>query len=202
MKKKTIVLIMSLTLVACLSIGATLAWLTSQTGTLTNTFTIGKIGLTLDEAEVSYNRVEDSENRTTSGNSYFVYNSAVLPKDPTVTIEADSEDCYVFMSCVQSESLKNFIKPIDIDEDHWTEVEGYEGKGLYVYSQGGSPVLVNKSDSNQKLEPLFTTVTIKDECSWESFVDGDTIVVKALAYQSITDKYYDEAVQAAAASLL
>lgn len=200
MKKKTIVLIMSLTLVACLSIGATLAWLTSQTGTLTNTFTIGKIGLTLDEAQVSYNSVVTPESRTTSGNSYSIYDSAVLPKDPTVTVAANSEDCYVFMSYVPSDSLKGVIESVDFNTDYWTKVDGYEG--LYVYSEGGSPVLVNKSNTDQKLEPLFTTVTIKDECSWGSFVDGDTIVIKALAYQSVSNENYTNAVQAAADSLL
>lgn len=200
MKKKTIVLIMSLTLVACLSIGATLAWLTSQTGTLTNTFTIGKIGLTLDEAQVSYNSIVTPESRTTSGNSYSIYDSAVLPKDPTVTVAANSEDCYVFMSYIPSDSLKGVIESVDFNTDYWTKVDGYEG--LYVYSEGGSPVLVNKSDTDQKLEPLFTTVTIKDECSWGAFTDGDTIVVKALAYQSVSNEHYNNAVQAAADSLL
>ena len=200
MKKKTLVLISCLTLAVCMSIGATLAWLTSQTGTLTNTFTVGKIGLTLDEAEVSYNSVQNSENRTTDGNSYSIYDSAVLPKDPTVTISADSEDCYVFMSYSPSESLKGVIKSVDFDTSHWTAVEGYDG--LYVYSEDGKAVLVNKSDTDRKLEPLFTTVTIKDECDWSNFKDGDTIIVKALAYQSVSSETYDLAVKTAADSLL
>ncbi|MDD6488777.1 MAG: hypothetical protein PUG48_03045 [Clostridia bacterium] len=200
MKKKTVVLIMSLTLVACLSIGATLAWLTSQTGTLTNTFTIGKIGLTLDEASSYYNIVDDSSIRTTTGNSYFIYNSAVLPKDPTVTIEANSEDCYVFMSYVPTDSLKSVIKSVDVNEDYWTKVEGHEG--LYVYSQDGEPVLVKKNSDDQKLEPLFTTVTIQDSCDCSDFTDNEQIVVKALAYQWVSENQYSNAVQAAADSLL
>src|SRR5574344_707062 len=104
MKKKTIVLIMSIALVACLSIGATLAFLSAKSSELVNTFTVGNIAMKLDEAKVSDNQVIDG--RTDSGNSYRIYDSAVLPKDPTVTINAKSENCYVFMSCVVSDNIK------------------------------------------------------------------------------------------------
>ena len=198
MKKKTIVLISCLTLAVCMSIGATLAWLTSQTGTLTNTFTVGKIGITLDEAKTDYNEIVSNE-RTTSGNSYMIYNSAELPKDPTVTIAADSEDCYVFMSFKVSDELSAVIEDIVIDTEHWTEVDGHEG--LYVYSQNKEAVIVTKGDSENKLPPLFTEVKVKADGNLDSLTGNDTIIVKALAHQSngIT---YQNAVQTAADSLL
>lgn len=199
MKKKTIVLIMSLALVACLSIGATLAWLTSQTGVLTNTFTVGKIGLTLDEAQVSNNSVPDTSRRTTTGNSYAIYDSAVLPKDPTVTISADSENCYVFMSCTTSEKMAA-VTTLNIDEDSWKAVEGHDG--LYVYSENNEPKIISKSDADKKLPALFTTITVADECNIEEITRDDDIIVKALAYQSTDASTYSAAVTEAAAQLL
>jgi len=100
--KKKFLMALSLVLVAAVSIGGTLAYLTTKTETITNTFTVGKIAMTLDEVKIGEDGaiVKDAsgkEVRTSEGNSYKVYPGALLDKDPTVTIAAGSESCYVRM---------------------------------------------------------------------------------------------------------
>lgn len=196
MKKKTIVLIMSIALVACLSIGATLAFLSAKSSELVNTFTVGNIAMKLDEAKVSDNQVIDG--RTDSGNSYRIYDSAVLPKDPTVTINAKSENCYVFMSCVVSDNIKD-IASMNIG-NNWILVKD----NLYVYSKDGkTPSIVNYSDSETKLPSLFTNVKIADNCDWQNIpITGESIKVKSLAYQSNDSSTYDAAKAEAEKQLL
>lgn len=41
--KKTLTLVLSLALAVAIGIGGTLAWLTAQTSTITNTFTVGQL---------------------------------------------------------------------------------------------------------------------------------------------------------------
>ncbi|MBQ8603508.1 MAG: hypothetical protein IJ410_01505 [Oscillospiraceae bacterium] len=52
MKKKSIALLMAVVMLFGVTVGATIAWLTSTTGTVTNTFTVGNIEITLDESLV------------------------------------------------------------------------------------------------------------------------------------------------------
>lgn len=198
MKRKAIACIVSLALVACVSIGTTLAWLTSSTGELVNTFTVGKISITLDEAKTERNIVQGTE-RTTEGNSYVLYKGAVLPKDPTVTIQSGSENCYVFMSCVSSDELQSFTA-INIDTANWSAVEGTEN--LYVYTGGGDePVIVPYSTDDTKLPALFETVDVTGDCP-DNITDSTNITVKALAYQSNDNSTLQQATDVAKSTLL
>ena len=67
--KKTLTLVLSLALAVAIGIGGTLAWLTSSTGPVTNTFTVGKLAITLDEAPVDANGKTTTGDRG-AGNSY------------------------------------------------------------------------------------------------------------------------------------
>ena len=51
MLRKVLLLACSAVLLVCLSVGATLAYLTSN-DTVVNTFTVGKVAITLDETDV------------------------------------------------------------------------------------------------------------------------------------------------------
>ena len=108
MKKKILSIALALSLVAIGVIG-TLAYLTDDAGEMTNTFTVGKVSIKLDEGEVEAAELseenpyvytfKDQENtRTEEGQTY----ENLLPgdkvqKDPTITVEEGSADCWVFM---------------------------------------------------------------------------------------------------------
>ena len=89
--KKKLTLVVSLLLVMALSIGGTIAWLT-DTDSVTNTFTIGNVDITLSETDSGLDN--DNDDKT---NSYKFVPGIVLAKDPVVTVKAGSEPCYVFV---------------------------------------------------------------------------------------------------------
>lgn len=95
--RKILLTICSAMLLVCLSVGATVAYLT-DTKTITNTFTVGKVKITLDEAAIKQengNWVEDSTKARVKGNEYHLLPGMSYAKDPTVTVKADSEEAYV-----------------------------------------------------------------------------------------------------------
>lgn len=93
MKKKTLALVLALTLLVAGVVGGTLAWLTDRTAEVKNTFTVGDINIDLTETTTDYKMVP--------GNT--------IAKDPTVTVKANSEACWLFVKVTESENLNNFI---------------------------------------------------------------------------------------------
>lgn len=96
-KHKALLLTLCAVLLVAATAFGTLAYLT-DTETVKNTFTVGSVGLSLDEAEVNLdgtyknghdNRVQANEYHLLPGHTYY--------KDPTVTVDAGSEDAYVRM---------------------------------------------------------------------------------------------------------
>lgn len=93
MKKKTLALVLALTLLVAGVVGGTLAWLTDRTAEVKNTFTVGDINIDLTETTTDYKMVP--------GNT--------IAKDPTVTVKANSEACWLFVKVTESTDLKDFI---------------------------------------------------------------------------------------------
>ena len=90
-KRNVLTLLLALVLVAAIAVGSTLAYFTSQDDA-SNTFTMGKVEINLDESN-------DGENWEEDGLEY----EAVLPGDSKtkiarVTVDAESEDCYIMMT--------------------------------------------------------------------------------------------------------
>ena len=75
------------------SIGGTVAWLTATTGSVVNTFTYGDINIGLTETTKDYKMVP--------GNA--------IAKDPKVTVEANSEACWLFVKIVESDNFDTFM---------------------------------------------------------------------------------------------
>lgn len=175
MKKfKALLVVACALLLVAASVFGTMAYLTS-TDTVTNTFTVGKVNIKLDEAKVNADGTPVTPAERVKENSYKLLPGHTYTKDPTVTVEAGSEDSYVRMKV----EVKNIdqLKAVftdasycgtngvfllqklvgDWDNAKWASV-GYEqskdGKtGTYefrYYQKTGPATLV----------PLFTTITI------------------------------------------
>ena len=93
MKKKTLALVLALTLLVAGVVGGTLAWLTDRTAEVKNTFTVGDINIGLTETTADYKMVPGNK----------------LDKDPTVIVKAESEACWLFVKVTKSENLDTFI---------------------------------------------------------------------------------------------
>lgn len=97
MKKKIFALMLCIAMLAVAVVGGTLAYFTDE-AEQTNTFTAGSLGLTLDEAVVEKDDNGDlvaTGERTTEEQSYHLYPAQTITKDPTITLDDDSEDAYV-----------------------------------------------------------------------------------------------------------
>lgn len=122
MKKKTVALLLALVLVLGVAAGGTIAWLIDQTGTVTNTFTYGNIGITLDET-----KPVNKEAKIIPG--------VDIEKDPKVTVAANSEDCWLFVKIEEANwptgSVATKVK-YEV-ADGWTKGDGKDIPANVVY---------------------------------------------------------------------
>ena len=84
MKKKVLALVLCVAMLAIAIVGGTMAYFTDADAK-TNTFTMGKVDIALDEP--NYTPGEDGKLKVFPGQTYS--------KDPTITVASDSEDCYL-----------------------------------------------------------------------------------------------------------
>ena len=82
---KIAALIAAIVLVIGCTAGGTVAWLVSKPKPIVNVFTVGNINATLTETA----KTETTEFKIVPG--------VDITKDPVATVEANSEDCYLFM---------------------------------------------------------------------------------------------------------
>ena len=128
--KKKVLKIMALVGCALLlvvgSVAGTLAYLTAETDTVKNTFTAGKVSITLDEAKVDlYGVKADPETRVLE-NEYKLIPGHEYVKDPTIHVEAGSEDCYIFFELANG--LGEYAT-LNISEN-WVNISG---TNVYYY---------------------------------------------------------------------
>lgn len=178
--KKTLTMVLALVLVAAISVGATLAYLTS-TDTVTNTFTVGNVAITMDEQDVD-NSTKDAERD--QANSYKLMPGHTYTKDPIVHVSSTSEDCYLFVK------VTNEIAEIEGDTKvaaqmaakGWVAVDVDNVPGVYVYTQNSAPAVV-KGGSNVTVFDNFTVSGTVNNATLATY-NGKTIVVNAYAIQA------------------
>jgi len=145
-KKKTLLMSLAAVLLVVAGVFGTMAFLTDKTDPLTNTFTVGNIDITLDETKEDFKMVP--------GNA--------IEKDPKITVEAGSEDAWVFVKVDESENLDNFIKWSIANE--WTELDGNSGVYYREYDSDNTGPF-NVLEDNK--------VTVKEEVT-KKMMDGLT----------------------------
>ena len=98
MKKKTkaLMLVLCAVLLVTASVLGTMAYLTS-TEKVVNTFTVGKVAITLDEAKVDPDGTAVTPAERVKGNAYHLLPGHTYTKDPTVHVQANSENSFIFV---------------------------------------------------------------------------------------------------------
>ena len=99
-KSKALLLTLCAVLLVAASVLGTMAYLTS-TAKVENTFTIGKVEITLDETDVT-----NPNGPRVKANSYKLMPGTTYTKDPTVTVKAGSEESYVRMKVTFNNATK------------------------------------------------------------------------------------------------
>ena len=147
--KKKITMVVSLLLVMALSIGGTLAWLT-DTETVTNTFTLGNVDITLTE---TWNTDTDGDKVNDVWSAKFVPGKE-LAKDPKVSVVAGSEACYVYVKITETIGFDagktgNFADYFDYDiAADWTKLTDADGEaiaGVYYMTVDAATATAGKS---------------------------------------------------------
>lgn len=114
MKKKTIlVAAIAVMLVAALVVGGTLAYFTDKTEAKPNTFTVGNVGIELTETAW-----HDNDDHTLVPGKFY-------DKNPTITVDADSQDAYVFLKL----DLNKYVSLINLmGVDAYKNVDALKGQ--------------------------------------------------------------------------
>lgn len=97
MKKKSVALFMAGALIFGISVGSTMAWLTAETPEVKNTFEVGDINILLKEHDYVPSTGTLNTTEVDKNEDYHFVPGDTLPKDPFVTVKANSEDCYLFV---------------------------------------------------------------------------------------------------------
>ncbi len=145
MKKRTLILVLSVAVIAAGAIGATIAYFSDQTEPANNVFTVGNVGITLTEPAwlASGGGYENSTN---------VYPGEKLAKDPTVTNTGDNP-CMVRIKVDKS---ADWITLEGLDTANWKANGDYyyylkplaSGDNTTALFQGiGIPTDVTNADS-------------------------------------------------------
>ena len=91
--KKMVALLLALCLLIGGVVGGTIAYLVDKTDPVVNTFTTSDVDITLGETTTDYKMVP----------------GATIKKDPTVTVKAGSEACYVFVKVEKSTNFGTYM---------------------------------------------------------------------------------------------
>ena len=122
-KSKALLLTLCAVLLVAASVLGTMAYLTS-TDSVENTFTVGSVAITLDEAKVDENGTPVANADRVEANSYKLMPGTTYTKDPTVTVKAGSEESYVRMKVTFNNATA--IIALCTDPEFADEVTGTE----------------------------------------------------------------------------
>lgn len=180
MLKKTLLLVCMMALVVCISVGATIAYLTDDDAVI-NTFTVGNVQIELWETDTDGDNNKDdnhADGKHDKANEYHLLPGQTYVKDPTVTIKAKSEDAYIRMMVTVDELDE--LKAAFPKEKYSTYyngdlfllqmlVSGWNG-GIWEYETFDEATATyefryhtavgNDAETDKTIEPLFTHIVI------------------------------------------
>lgn len=189
-KHKALLLSMCAVLLIVGSVFGTLAYLT-DTESVTNTFAVGRVGLSLQETGMT-----DPDNDGVFGKAYHLLPGQSYEKDPTVTVDAKSEESYVRM--IVTVKFENELTDAELATNLDSIFTGHDAakwnRNAKVVSSDNKIITyeyryyttVTGGDNGNQLEPLFTGFTVPGEYTNEQIavLDGMTIDVQAHAIQA------------------
>jgi hypothetical protein len=180
-KSKTILIAFAAFLLVFATVFTTVAYLT-DTDDVHNTLTVGKVKIKLEE-------------NASQGAELKILPGAAIAYNPTVTVEAGSANCYVFVKVEPTEKLKTVFTDM-INTNNWKALDGVAN--VYYYS-----TIVAKSASDTPLASIVTNNQLTVSGNWNGdTIDLDQIKITAYAIQSEYIKGADTATPADAWALI
>lgn len=156
MKKKTLALLLALVLVFGAAVGGTIAYLTDTTDPVTNTFTVGKVDITLTE---TFNTDTDNDGTNDAWKAQLIPGTTYA-KDPVVTVTANSEDCWLFVKFEEKNDSATYLTYTSnlTAENGWTQGDGTNIPADVWYRA------VNKADTVKTFQLLAGDNTYPTGC--------------------------------------
>lgn len=176
MVKKSLALVLALTLLVVGIAAGTLAWLTAKSDTVTNTFTISGITVKLQE---------------TTGTTYKMVPGYEIGKNPKAWVVSDSEDCFLFVKLEKSENFDEYLEYAVADG--WTLVPGETD--VYCRTVTSAQMSADNGATNAYQVLKDDKVTVKGEVTkemMESLTENTYPTLKITAYASQLHKNADE----------
>lgn len=127
---KLVVAMLAVTLLIGCAIGGTVAWLTAKTDSVINTFTYGDINIDLWETKDGMHtesRLNENGYVVNARSDLKIIPGVDLPKDPTVTVKAGSEACWLFVKVEKSGMFVTDKVTYAIDNTVWTQLDNVAG---------------------------------------------------------------------------
>lgn len=183
-KRKALLLTFCAVLLVVASVLGTIAYLTAN-DTVTNTFTVGQVAIKLDEAKVNPDGSPVEGVARVKENSYKLLPGHEYTKDPTVHVNAVSENSWIFVKVENGiaayEANTTDYKQIadQITENGWTALDGVANVYYKSYAQNatGADFVVFK---NFKVSDTANTVD-----GWANINEKSTkVTVNAYAIQA------------------
>lgn len=205
--RRILLLLACAVLLVSLSVGATLAYLTSTTETVKNTFTVGNVVITLDETNTDKFDQFGSPNESAArdnGNKYNLLPGMSYTKDPQVHVLAGSEKCYVRMmvtvggydsleKAFGAEYFTNGMFNLHMVVDGWKDdvwvFEAFDAqKHEYEFRYYKA---VDKAATQTDLEPLFEHINIPGELDNEEIANLANVKINVVAHAIQSDSFAD-----------
>ena len=194
--RKVLILALCAVLLVSISVMGTMAYLTSK-DSVTNTFTVGKVAIKLDEAKANADGTLVQGANRVDANSYKLLPGQTYNKDPMVTVLKDSEKSYIRMTVTVSkaEELDAIFAPAGANL--LSIFNGYDG-ATWLYKGDTDNAdntrtyefwykeAVAAPDADVPLDALFDSITVPGSITNAQLatIEGMTITVNAYAIQA------------------
>lgn len=196
-RSKALLLALCAVLLVAATIFGTMAYLTSQ-DTVTNTFTVGKVAIKLDEAKANPDGSLVANADRVKANSYKLLPGHTYSKDPMVTVLSGSESSYVKMTVTFSmaDELDAIFAPDGADM--LKIFKGYDATNWIAKGNTKDAAANTRTyefwykeavaapTADVALDALFDSITVPGEITNEQLatIEGMTITVNAYAIQA------------------
>lgn len=172
--KKALALLLSLVLVIGCVIGGTLAWLTANSGPVTNTFTESDIDITLSEVNPANHTAQMIPGWT-------------IDKDPKVTVNDGSEDCWLFVKITESTTpdLDTYISYAIAGG--WQIVKPTDSEGKPVTSiENADEIVIGRKVYKDDTTKAFGIIGYTDTKGTADTTDDEFVANKVLVKDTVT----------------
>jgi predicted ribosomally synthesized peptide with SipW-like signal peptide len=144
-KTKALALALCAVLLVVTTVFVTMAFLTSK-DSVKNTFTVGKVTITLDEAKVTADGEKVQGADRVKENKYHLIPGHFYVKDPTIHVANGSEECWLFVKVENGLANAEASGATSIESQMankgWTKVEGTDVYAYATKQAAGANVIV------------------------------------------------------------